>query len=214
MRLSLTPLESRPYGDLLMRQRMKSANRQGDATGDAALLSSCLAGDEDAWRTLVERYSRLAWSIALKSGLSEDDAADAVQNVFTITLRRLESLRDTERFSAWLITTSHRECWRIARGNSSTPLDELPEPVDPEPASDEIVIAWEHASLVREAMGQLDIRCLVLLESLFLRDERPSYDAIAADLGIAIGSIGPTRARCLQRLKTELEGLGVVDARS
>ncbi len=115
MRLSLTPLESRPFGGLLMRQRLKSANRQGDATGDAALLSSCLAGDEDAWRTLVERYSRLAWSIALKSGLSEDDAADAVQNVFTITLRRLESLRDTERFSAWLITTSHRECWRIAR---------------------------------------------------------------------------------------------------
>ncbi len=72
MRLSLTPLESRPFGGLLMRQR-------------------------------------------LKSGLSEDDAADAVQNVFTITLRRLESLRDTERFSAWLITTSHRECWRIAR---------------------------------------------------------------------------------------------------
>ncbi len=196
-----------------MRQRLNPETPRDSARGDGALLAACLSGDEDAWRTLVERYSRLAWSIALKSGLSEDDAADAVQNVFTITLRRLESLRDTERFSAWLITTTHRECWRIARSNSHTPLDELPEPVDPEPTSDEIVIEWEHASLVREALGQIDARCRTLLESLFLREERPSYDAIAADFGIAVGSIGPTRARCLQRLKAELEGLGVVDAR-
>lgn len=192
-----------------MRHRLKLTVYQDDD----ALLAACLAGNEDAWSLLVERYCRLVYSIARKSGLDEDDAADAVQDVFTNVLRHLESLRDAERFSSWLITTAHRECWRIARAKTHVSLDGLKEPVDPDPSNDELVIEWEHASLMQQALRRLDDRCRHLLESLFLHEERPSYDAISSGLGIAVGSIGPIRARCLQRLRSHLADLGVDDAR-
>lgn len=181
---------------------------------DARLLADCLAGDEDAWAALVERYSRLIYSIALRSGLNDDDAADTVQRVFTIVLRRLESLEQVERFSSWLITIAHRESWRVARSDCGTPLREDHDPVDPAPATDTVVADWEQASLVHEALGRLDGRCRVLIEMLFLREPRPSYEAISDALGIAVGSIGPIRARCLKRLRGHLAPLGVVDIAS
>lgn len=185
------------------------ASRDG---GDASLLAACLVGDEQAWATLVERYTRLIFSIARKSGLNEEDAADVVQNVFTIVLRRLEALQQPERFSSWLITTSHRESWRVGRGRLDTSSDDAIEPVDPQPPTDHQVIELEHATLVQEAVRQLDDRCRQLIESLFLADDRPSYDEISQHLGIAVGSIGPIRARCLKRLRAQLQTVGVVDA--
>ena len=179
---------------------------------DAALLHACLAGDQDAWTLLVTRYTRLVYSIALKSGLDEHDAGDVVQNVFTIVLRRLESLQQPDRFSAWLITTTHRESWRAKRLRPDHFSDDGIEPVDPDPSAESLVVAWEHASLTHQALEQLGGRCRRLLELLFLHDARPGYDAIAAELGIAIGSIGPIRGRCLEQLKGHLAELGVVDS--
>jgi len=176
---------------------------------DADLIERCLAGDQDAWTELVHRYSRLVYSIAFKSGLDEDNAADVVQNVFTIVLRRLESLQDNERFSAWLITTSHRESWRYKKQMREQPLDESFDPVDDEPTAPQQVIAWEQASLVHRALDRLGDRCQRLLTMLFLEDPRPAYEDIAADLGIAIGSIGPTRGRCLKQLRGHIGDLGI-----
>jgi RNA polymerase sigma factor (sigma-70 family) len=184
---------------------------QTQGKGDAELLEACLAGDERAWDLLVERYSRLVFSIALKSGLDEHDAADVVQDVFTIVLRRLESLQQADRFSAWLITTTHRESWRFSKSRRTVP-DALPEEtVDPEPAVDSLVVEWEHATLTHQALAQLGDQCRRLLDLLFLRDEQTRYEAIAAELGISVGSIGPVRARCLKRLKDHLAEVGVVD---
>lgn len=176
---------------------------------DAALIDRCLTGDQEAWTELVNRYSRLVYSIAFKSGLDEDNAADVVQNVFTIVLRRLESLQDTERFSAWLITTSHRESWRYKKQMREQPLDEAFDPVDDAPTAPQQVIAWEQASLVHRSLDRLGDRCQRLLRMLFLEDPRPAYEDIAADLGIAIGSIGPTRGRCLKQLRGHIGDLGV-----
>lgn len=178
---------------------------------DAALLRACLAGDQDAWTDLVTRYSRLIYSIALKSGLGEHDAGDVVQDVFTIVLRRLETLQQLDRFSAWLITTTHRESWRARKRQREHFSDDEIEPVDPDPTAESLVVAWEHASLIQQALAQLDDRCRRLLELLFLHDSPPGYDQIAAELGIAIGSIGPIRGRCLKQLKGHLADLGVVD---
>lgn len=178
---------------------------------DPALIEMCLAGSQDAWTELVRRYSRLVYSIALKSGLDDDGAADVVQDVFTIVLRRLESLRDTERFSAWLITTSHRESWRARKRRPEQPLDDAIEPVDDDPTAAEQVIAWEEASIVHRALAKLGGRCQRLLHMLFLQEPRPSYESIADDLGISIGSIGPTRGRCLKGLKGQIEALGMTD---
>ncbi|MDQ3514412.1 MAG: sigma-70 family RNA polymerase sigma factor [Chloroflexota bacterium] len=178
---------------------------------DAALLRACLAGDQDAWTILVTRYTRLVYSIALKSGLNEVDASDVVQDVFTIVLRRLESLEHPDRFSAWLITTTHRESWRARKARRDHLTADGVEPVDPDPTAEALVVAWEHASLTHQALARLGERCARLLDLLFLHDAQPGYEAIAAELGIAIGSIGPIRGRCLKQLKGHLADLGVVD---
>lgn len=179
--------------------------------GDDALIERCLAGDEPAWTELVHRYSRLVYSIAFKSGLNQDDAADVVQNVFTIVLRRLESLQDISRFSSWLITTAHRESWRYKKQYRDQPLDDAFDPVDDEPTAPQQVIAWERAATVHRALEQLGDRCRNLLRMLFLDDPRPSYDTIASDLRISIGSIGPTRGRCLKQLRGHIQDLGLAD---
>jgi RNA polymerase sigma factor (sigma-70 family) len=191
-----------------MRQRRDDT----DTSSDAGMLAACLAGDERAWTMLVERYSRLVYSIALKSGLGEHDAADVVQNVFTIVLRRLESLQHPDRFTAWLITTTHRESWRYRKTQRELSFEDGVDPIDPDPAAETLVVAWEHASLTHQALQQVGERCRRLLTMLFLREDRPGYEEIAADLGIAVGSIGPIRARCLKSLRGNLAGLGIVDA--
>lgn len=178
---------------------------------DPVLIALCLAGDQDAWSELVRRYSRLVYSIAFKSGLDDDAAADLVQDVFTIVLRRLESLRETERFSAWLITTAHRESWRARKRQPEQALDKAIDPVDDDPTAAERVIAWEEASIVHRALAKLGGRCQRLVQMLFLQDPRPSYESIASDLGISIGSIGPTRGRCLKQLRGHIEQLGLTD---
>ncbi len=178
---------------------------------DVALLNACLSGDEAAWTEFVNRYTRLVYSIAFKTGLNEQEAADVVQNVFTIVLRRLESLRHADRFSAWLITTTHRESWRVRQARREQPLDGEFDVVDPEGSVDAQVIKWEHASLTHEALRRLDERCRRLLEFLFLRDARPAYESIASELDMAIGSIGPIWARCLKRLKGHLADVGIVE---
>ncbi len=176
---------------------------------DAALLSACLRGDQLAWTKLVERYNRLVFSIALRSGLDEQDAADIVQTVFIIVLRRLESLQQPERFSSWLITTTQRECWRLRKSRQHSSLDSVPEQVDPEQDNDDRLIAWQEAQTLHQALSMLGDQCRTLIEMLFLREERPPYQEISAELGIAVGSIGPVRARCLKRLHQQLVTLGV-----
>lgn len=192
-------------------QRMPSGPNpnQQDTT---ALISRCLDGDERAWEQLVQQYTRLVYSIAYKSGLGDEDAADLVQNIFTIVLRRLESLQHVERFSAWLITVAHRESWRLKRSRQESPLADDLDPADETTPLDTLVVEWEQATLVHDALRELGDRCRALIERLFLRDPRPSYESIAADLGIAVGSIGPIRGRCLRQLRDRLATQGLVDA--
>lgn len=176
---------------------------------DADLVAGCLEGDQDAWEELVHRYSRLIYSIAFKSGLNGEDAADVVQNVFVTVLRRLESLRERDRFSSWLITTARRESWHYKSGKKEQNLDENVEIVDGAESTEESMIAWEEAYLTRRAVDQLGDRCRRLLTAIFLTEKRPSYQEIGDELGIAVGSIGPIRARCLKQLRTRITEIGV-----
>lgn len=176
--------------------------------GDPALVQSCLAGDERAWEELVDRYGRLVYAIPRRMGLSETDAQDVFQNVFASLLRHLAHLRDQTRLSAWLITTARRESWRIGRAaGRHAELDETM--ADNAPAAFDDVVRWEREQSVRQAMRRLDDRCRELLGVLFLEPATPSYEAIAARLGMPVGSIGPTRARCFKKLDAILRELGV-----
>lgn len=180
-----------------------TARKQHSYCSNPALIQACVNGDQGAWNELVERYGRLVYSIPLRSGLSETDADDVFQNVFTIVLRSLESLRDQTRLSAWLITTTHRECWRLAK--RSKPYDELDEElIDTRTSASEQVHQRERHECVREAISHLDPPCRELVTFLFLDASDPTYEEIARRLDMAVGSVGPTRARCFKKLEAIL----------
>lgn len=175
---------------------------------DVALVAACLDGDAAAWECLVDRYGRLVYAILRRGGLAEADADDAFQNVFLIAYRHLGQLRERERLSSWLITTAKRELWRVGkRRGDAVELDEAT--ADERVAVEDDVVRWDRDRLVRDAMGRLDPRCQDLLISLFLEPAEPRYREIAARLGIAVGSIGPTRARCFRKLEALLVEVGI-----
>jgi RNA polymerase sigma factor (sigma-70 family) len=163
----------------------------------------CRRGDPAAWETLVGRYERLVFALARGYGLDSHAAADVAQSVFAVLLGSLDRLWPDTRMAAWLGTVARRHIWRLLHHRSREPLlgDGVP-PTDLEPASED-----RHAtrSWVSEALLRLDGRCRELVEALYLRPDEPSYAQIAADLGMPIGSIGPTRSRCLERLRRLLE---------
>ncbi len=174
---------------------------------NSALIQACLDGDESAWKELVERYGRLVYSIPRRYGLSAADADDVFQNVFTIVLKSLHGLRNQTCLSAWLITITHRETRRLAK---SAPINsELDEtiPDDDSPAADQVQ-RTELQRAVRQALSEMNAPCKELLSSLLL-DDAPSYQELAQRLGMAVGSIGPTRARCFKKLEAILVERGI-----
>ena len=182
-------------------------HRTGD---DAALVQACIGGEAGAWDELVERYGRLVSASARRCGLGPEDADDVFQNVFTIMLRRLETLRDQTRLSSWLITTTYRESWRLARARRDATTAELDDQIrDRGEAPPDEIARLEREHLVHAALRRIDERCRNLLTALFLDASEPSYEEIAARFGMAIGSIGPTRARCFRTLEGVLAEVGI-----
>jgi RNA polymerase sigma factor (sigma-70 family) len=174
---------------------------------DPELIRACLDGDQTAWDTLVERYGRLVYSIPLRWGLSKADADDVFQDVFTIVYRRLHNLRNHTSLAAWLITITARECWRLSRHvEFHSDLDETIADAELSP-----VDLAEHSELnqaVHAAINRLDQRSQDLLQLLFFEIFPPSYEKIAAHLGLAVGSIGSARARALKKLEAILIDMG------
>ena len=176
---------------------------------DAQLIEACLGGDRQAWNEIVDRYGRLVYSIPRRNGLSDADCDDVFQDVFIILYRKLDTIRDRQRLSAWLIRTTHRECMRVGKQNGR--YVELDQTVSSEAdAVEEEVGALERQQLVRQALRQLGPPCQPLLMALFSNcaGSSPNYNGIADRLGIKRGSIGPTRARCFKKLQRILAELG------
>ncbi len=170
---------------------------------DAALVGACLAGSPGAWEEMVERYGRLVWSVARRCGLREADAEEAFQNVFTIVYQKLESIREPQHLAAWFVRTTCRESYRVAAaGAARDGHAAVPELSKAEAA------VWERQHLVRMALRRLGGRCEELLRLLFLAPGPPSYEHIARNLRMRIGSIGPTRARCFAKLERILADMG------
>ncbi|HKR00951.1 MAG TPA: sigma-70 family RNA polymerase sigma factor, partial [Pyrinomonadaceae bacterium] len=182
---------------------------------DGELLSACRRGEEAAWEMLVRRYQRLIYTIPRRAGLDEDLASDVFQEVFATLFEKLDEIEQPERLKAWLVTTARRKTWRsISRANRLQPFDdeddettdtELNRLPDDAPLPDEVLIQLEEQHRVQTALAALDERCASLLSLLFYQAEPPSYAEIAARTGTREGSIGPTRARCLQKLLRLLE---------
>ena len=172
---------------------------------DATLVSACLNGDEQAWVTLLERYNRLIYTIPLRFGFTKAMADEIHQETCLIMLEKLDTLQDREQLRSWLMTVTRRAC--IKRWRTKT-IEEV-ELTDAEQVGystiEENMGRLEEQFLVQEAFTQISERCQHLLQSLFLTDPPLSYDEISEQLDISLGSIGPTRSRCLDKLRREVE---------
>lgn len=183
---------------------------------DKQLLLACRRGEEHAWGELVNRYQRLMFAIPRRAGLDEDQAAEVFQEVFTTLFQKLDDIEDPDRLHAWLVTTARRKTWRLiskerprqgrsAGGNEDDVERELASLPDAAPLPDEVMLRLEEQHRVRTALAAIDERCRKLLTMLFYQAEQPSYAEIAVALGTSVGSIGPTRARCLEKMLAFLD---------
>ena len=186
-----------------------------DDLPDADLVARANDGDQQAWDTLVERYAPLVWSICRRYRLSRADADDAAQDVWLQLVSHLDTIRDRAALPGWLATTTARQCAKAARAArrpraGPTPeTDTIPDTQAPT-AEQELMQAERHAAL-RQAFSDLPPPCQRLL-ALLLEDPPPSYAAISAELGIPAGSIGPTRGRCLRKLRRHPAIAALIDA--
>lgn len=178
-----------------------------DSTTDDDLIAACRRGDARAWNELVDRYERLVYSIPLNNGLSRDDAADIAQTTFTILLQSLDNLHAGSRLAPWLATVARRHTWRLARRRRREPVHPTADLAE-EPALHGSVMPDEDRSFrtawLHDGLAHIGERCRALLLALYFDDDQPAYDEIAARFGMRVGSIGPTRARCLARLREVL----------
>ncbi len=192
-------------------EKVGAAQNQTDADrADAALVDRCLRGEESAWTDLVARYERLVFSIALREGLTTEDAADVAQTVFEALLKAVRSARTADNLAAWLVTVTRRQSWRIRTSNSRHGSLEGDNDLTHLPVNDRTA-EIDSAVWVYGGLQRLGEPCRSLLLALYFEAEEPSYAEIAARLGRPVGSIGPTRARCLERLR---EALGAEAARA
>jgi RNA polymerase sigma factor (sigma-70 family) len=195
--------------------RRRAAAALNDATDDA-LVGACLRGEPAAWEALLDRYSALIYAIPLKYGLPEADAADVFQSVCLTLLEKLDTVRTPKGLAAWIITTTSRQSLAVARRKrsdqllSATGAAELGLP-DPDLLPEEELLALERQRVVRVAVSQLPSNCRRLVDALFSDTGTASYRQLADRLGVPINSLGPTRARCLERLRRLLLAAGYAE---
>jgi RNA polymerase sigma factor (sigma-70 family) len=167
------------------------------------LVASAAAGDRSAWERLVDEYAGLVWAVIRGCGLYGAEAADVSQTVWLRFVEHVDRLRDAERVGAWLATTARHECYRVLRRSGrQVPTGDVPELAAPDDA-DRVVnalAAAEDRGAVVSAMERIPARCQELLR-LMAAEPALTYDEIAEVLGVRRGWIGPTRGRCIDRLR-------------
>jgi RNA polymerase sigma factor (sigma-70 family) len=180
---------------------------------DIDLLARCRNGDAAAWRALVHRYERLVYTVGRRAGLDDHGTADLFQTVFARLVEHLPRLRDGSKLQAWIVTTARREVlllWR--RGQRTVSLtpdnDDADEShafdvADDSPIAEQALDELQQVEGVRRALDAMDARCRDLLMLVFRDDteEALGYDEVGRRLGMPTGSVGPTRARCLDKLR-------------
>ena len=178
-----------------------------DPAADARLVERCLDGDARAWEALVRRHERLVYAVGRSWRLSDEDMGDVFQEVFAALVKSLPRLRDARTLVRWLSVTAERIARATAlrrrreqslaveheRGLEERPSDDAPIGADLE--------LLERQALVRLAFDGLTDRCQRLLQALYYEDPAPGYSELSKRLSVPIGSLGPTRARCMERLK-------------
>ncbi len=177
---------------------------------DAYLVKQCLSGNSRAWASLMDRYKRLIYHFPARAGLSSEDCDEVFQETVLAFYKQLDRIERVDDLSYWLSKVAQRNTWKAI--NRNLKYAELPATYD---VADPGLIAEEDLELkiqqfkIRRGLNQMNKRCRDLLWSLFFETKDSDYKKIAKELGIAMGSIGPTRNRCLAKLKKILEKMGI-----
>lgn len=185
---------------------------------NADLLARAAAGERAAWESLVGRYENLLWSVGRAHRLGTADAGDVVQTTWLRLLENLGRIQDPDRLAGWLVTTARRECLRLLRRSGREVVGGIDDAVadladELAPALDAHLLAEERDVALWSCFRHLSQRCQLLLRVLMATDP-PAYAEVSTALGMPIGSIGPTRMRCLERLRELTGDAGVDDVRS
>src|SRR5580658_10189825 len=189
----------------------KRSKKAPGAWTDERLVKECLSGNESAWSLLIEKYKALIYSIPVKYRLPAHEAADVFQATCVELLHRLPELREPRALPKWLMQVAHHQCFRykklqqrlVSRDGDA----DLPEPGTPAIA-ETLVQQTQEEQMLREAMTALSPQCRRLVELLFFETPARPYSEVAAELGLAVGSIGFTRQKCMDRLRKHLGELG------
>lgn len=189
----------------------KLARKSSKRWTDARLVKACLAGKEEAWSQLIDKYKALIYSIPVKYRLPPHEAAEVFQATCVELLHRLPELRQPRALPKWLMQVAHHQCYRWKRQAQrvvSRDADpDLPEPETPAIA-ESLLQQTEDEQMLREAVAALSPQCRRLVELLFFETPARPYTEVAAELGLAVGSIGFTRQKCMERLRRHLDDLG------
>jgi RNA polymerase sigma factor (sigma-70 family) len=180
---------------------------------NARLVRECLDGDPNAWAELVDKYKNLIFSIPIKYGLTRDEAADIFQDVCLKLLSDLKNVRDPQALPKWIIQVTSHNCFhhKIKRNRFVSNDSEDQKTPDPQVEADtlERIAQSEEEQMIREVLTELSPRCNQLIQMLFFEEPSRSYRDIASNLGIAVGSIGIMRQRCIERLRKRFEDVGM-----
>jgi RNA polymerase sigma factor (sigma-70 family) len=185
-------------------------SRDPEADVVAALVADAAAGSQQAWDGLVARYNRLVWAVARSFRLAEPDAADVVQTTWLRLVEHLGAVQQPERLGSWLGTTARREALRVAKARGEAvnrQTHELTVVPDGAPSIEESLLMRERDAELYRAVLQLSDRCQQLLRVLSASPP-PRYETVSEALGLPVGSIGPTRGRCLDKLRRVLSDQG------
>jgi RNA polymerase sigma factor (sigma-70 family) len=187
------------------------ADAELDTPGEIAeLLHTAVDGDSSAWTEIVVRYGRLVSATVQSYGLQDADTLDAIQMTWLRLLTKYRRIQDPEKLTAWLVTTARRECLAILRRSKRTAFhdERWDVPTDPSDYPEQRFLAGEEVKIIRSLVAELPVRGQILLWALFSNSPLP-YSEIASTMGIPIGSLGPTRARTLQKLRRMLDERGL-----
>ena len=197
------------------RQKEHPANSSLARSSDEQVIGRCLKGDQEAWSALIDKYKNLIYSIPIKLGMYQD-AGDIFQSVCVDLLSELPRLREHRALPKWLMQTCYHKCLRYQRATDKL-VDLAPEGTDSDAASpassaedlpEHLLMQFEHEQILRDAISELPEKCERMVRLLFFENPPRPYENIAQELGMATGSIGAIRGRCLAYLRKHLEKRG------
>jgi RNA polymerase sigma factor (sigma-70 family) len=197
---------------LLAESATPAADRKASRKSDRDLVKGCLQGRDDDWNLLIDKYKNLIFSIPIRYGFSREEAADIFQSVCLDLIQDLPKLKDPKALPKWLMQVTSHKCfhWKRRRARIVSQNDEeakIPEAGVPAEA-DLNLREVEEEQMLREARAGLPPKCQELIRMLFYEEPTRPYQQVAASLGLATGSIGLLRQKCLDRLRNALDALG------